>query len=82
MQDSLAHEDVYAVLLQEVEGSNGGAAVQLARFHSSALHILYPSPCAKGLLAGVDVNLLMEASANYPVTISFICTESNSNSIA
>lgn len=66
VQDSLGREDVYAVLLQEVEDSSGGAAVQLARFHSTALQILYPSPCAKGLLAGVDVDLLMEASADYP----------------
>lgn len=69
VQDALGREDVYAVLLQEVDDSSGGAAVQLARFHSNALNILYPSPCAKGLLAGVDVDLLMEASADYPVKI-------------
>lgn len=68
MQDALGRESVYAVLIQEVEGPNGSAAVQLARFHSSALHILYPSPCSKGLLAGVDVDLLMEASADFPVS--------------
>ncbi|KAK3911731.1 Spermatogenesis associated 6-like protein [Frankliniella fusca] len=66
VQDSLGREDVYAVLLQEVEDSSGGATVQLARFHTTALQILYPSPCSKGLLAGVDVNLLMEASSDYP----------------
>lgn len=59
---------MYAVLIQEVDGPNGSAVVQLARFHSSALHILYPSPCSKGLLAGVDVDLLMEASADFPVS--------------
>ena len=63
LQSLLGLHSVEAVLLQEA-GSE--PPVQLARFTCSVLHLLFPSPCSKGLLAGVDVDLLMEASADFP----------------
>lgn len=39
----------------------------LATFETNLVDLLYPATCSKGLLAGVDVDLLMEPTNHFPV---------------
>jgi hypothetical protein len=66
LQHLLGKEFVHAELIQ----SFGGSGVILASFDTTVLELLYPSPCVKGLTAGVDVDLLMESRRCFPVSCS------------
>ncbi|KAJ9587587.1 hypothetical protein L9F63_018969, partial [Diploptera punctata] len=63
VQYVLSKELLYAELIQYC----GCQGTVLATFETSLLQLLYPSPCLrKGLIAGVDVNLLMEPTRCFP----------------
>ncbi|XP_051154643.1 uncharacterized protein LOC127277507 isoform X2 [Leptopilina boulardi] len=64
LQCSLEDEFFYAELLQWTENSTG--FVILSTFETNLADLLYPSSCFKGLLAGVDVDLLMEPTKFFP----------------
>lgn len=51
-------------LIQWEDCSNGNV---LATFKTTLNDLLYPFPCYKGVVAGVDVDLLMEATRIFPV---------------
>lgn len=65
LQHNLEDEFFYAELLQWTESSTG--FVILSTFETNLADLLYPSSCLKGLLAGVDVDLLMEPTKFFPV---------------
>nr|CAD7258669.1 unnamed protein product [Timema shepardi] len=54
------------VLAELVQWPDANADIVLASFETTLLELLYPSPCDKGLISGVDVDLLMEPSPKYP----------------
>nr|CAD7437420.1 unnamed protein product [Timema bartmani] len=54
------------VLAELVQWPDDDADIILASFETTLLELLYPSPCDRGLISGVDVDLLMEPSPNYP----------------
>ncbi|XP_023708456.1 spermatogenesis-associated protein 6 isoform X2 [Cryptotermes secundus] len=62
LQHLLGKEFVHAELIQ----SSGGSGAVLASFETTVLELLYPSPCVKGLIAGVDIDLLMEPRKCFP----------------
>ncbi|XP_015586386.1 spermatogenesis-associated protein 6 isoform X2 [Cephus cinctus] len=64
LQDRLENEFIYAELIQWSSPSSRG--VILATFETNLCDLLYPAPCFKGLLAGVDVDLLMEPTKYFP----------------
>lgn len=64
LQRKLEDEFFYAELLQWTENSSG--FVILSTFETNLADLLYPSSCLKGLLAGVDVDLLMEPTKFFP----------------
>lgn len=66
LQHLLGKEFVCAELIQ----SSGDNGVVLASFEITVLELLYPSPCVKGLIAGVDIDLLMEPRKCFPVSCS------------
>nr|CAD7446301.1 unnamed protein product [Timema bartmani] len=57
------------VLAELVQWPDDDADIVLASFETTLLELLYSSPCDRGLISGVDVDLLMEPSPNYPVTV-------------
>lgn len=65
LQCCLEEEFIYAELIQWP--SAGCKGVILATFETNLVDLLYPVPCFKGLLAGADVDLLMECSKYFPV---------------
>ncbi|XP_033211394.1 uncharacterized protein LOC117169235 isoform X2 [Belonocnema kinseyi] len=64
LQQNLEEEFFYAELLQWADSTS--AFVILGTFETNLADLLYPSPCFKGLLAGVDVDLLMEPTKFFP----------------
>ncbi|XP_046743242.1 spermatogenesis-associated protein 6 isoform X2 [Diprion similis] len=64
LQRSLEEEFFYAELIQWSKPNSRG--VILATFETNLVDLLYPAPCFKGLLAGVDVDLLMEPTKYFP----------------
>lgn len=65
LQRTLEQEFLYAELIQWV--TTTGRGITLATFETSLADLLYPAPCFKGLLTGVDVDLLMEPTKCFPV---------------
>ena len=70
LQRNLEEEFFYAELLQWADSSNH--FVILSTFETNLADLLYPSPCFKGLLAGVDVDLLMEPTKFFPVSFDLL----------
>ena len=66
LQRSLEEEFFYAELLQWADSTS--VFVILGTFETNLSDLLYPSPCLKGFLAGVDVDLLMEPTKFFPVS--------------
>lgn len=65
LQRTLEQEFLYAKLTQWVTPCSRG--ITLATFETNLADLLYPEPSFKGLLAGVDVDLLMEPAKCFPV---------------
>jgi len=65
LQSTLEQEFLYAELIQWVTPASRG--ITLAMFETNLADLLYPTPCFKGLLAGVDIDLLMEPTKCFPV---------------
>ena len=66
LQNTLEQEFLYAQLIQWAIPASRG--ITLATFETNLADLLYPVPCFKGLLAGVDVDLLMEPTKCFPVS--------------
>lgn len=66
LQRSLEQEFLYAELIQWLSPCN--RAIVLASFETNLADVLYPVPNYKGLLAGADVDLLMDPSKYFPVS--------------
>ncbi|KAK0166873.1 hypothetical protein PV327_004347 [Microctonus hyperodae] len=64
----LEDEYLYAELIQWP--TIGCKGVILATFETNLMDLLYPAPCLKGLLPGIDVDLLMEPSKYFPGIIA------------
>ncbi|XP_069703288.1 uncharacterized protein [Periplaneta americana] len=62
LQHLFGKEFLYTELVQ----CSGSTGVVLASFETTVFELLYPSPCVKGLIAGVDVDLLMEPTSCFP----------------
>lgn len=73
LQRSLEEEFLYTELIQWSKPDSRG--VILATFETNLVDLLYPAPCFKGLLAGVDVDLLMEPTKFFPVSsqVDLLC---------
>ena len=70
LQAVLEDEPLYMELLQDDAGP-GCSPVVLATFETSGLEFIFPHPQIKhSAPAGVDVDLLMEPSSNFPGIIS------------
>jgi hypothetical protein len=67
LQKKLSEEYVFAELIQWSPTLNKN--ICLATFEANLVDVLYPVPCFKGLLAGVDVDLLMQPTKFFPVMI-------------
>ncbi|XP_054275618.1 uncharacterized protein LOC128994837 isoform X1 [Macrosteles quadrilineatus] len=68
LQSELSKRVVHLRLVQwQVHGCR---CVLLASFRSPLADLLYPQPASRGLLAGVDVDLLMETTACFPGIIA------------
>lgn len=65
LQRRLEEEFLYAELVQW-SNSQSSRLVILSTFETNLVDLLYPEPCFKGLLAGVDVDLLMEPTKYFP----------------
>lgn len=70
LQRTLEREFLYAELIQWTTPAHR-RGITLATFEINLADLLYPAPCFKGLLAGVDVDLLMEPTKCFPVRLSF-----------
>lgn len=70
LQSTLEQEFLYAELIQWATPTSRG--ITLATFQTNLADLLYPAPCFKGLLAGVDIDLLMEPTKCFPVCIHFV----------
>ncbi|XP_018316039.1 spermatogenesis associated 6-like protein [Mycetomoellerius zeteki] len=68
LQNTLEQEFLYAELIQWAIPASRG--ITLATFETNLAELLYPAPCFKGLLAGVDVDLLMEPTKCFPGIIA------------
>ncbi|XP_076663054.1 uncharacterized protein LOC143366134 isoform X3 [Andrena cerasifolii] len=68
LQRSLEQEFLYAELIQWLSPCN--RAIVLASFETNLADVLYPVPNYKGLLAGVDVDLLMDPGKYFPGIIA------------
>ncbi|XP_066597132.1 spermatogenesis-associated protein 6 [Prorops nasuta] len=68
LEQSLASEFVYADLIQWSEPTN--QPIVLATFQTNLVDLLYPAPSFKSLVAGVDIDLLMEPSKCFPGILS------------
>ena len=66
LQKTLEQEFFYAELIQWIIPASQG--ITLATFETNLADLLYPAPCFKGLLAGVNVDLLMEPTKYFPVS--------------
>lgn len=76
LQHSLEQEFFFVELVQWVTPS--GKGVILATFETNLIDLLYPTSCFKGLLARVDIDLLMEPTKYFPVRVTsvfiYICS--------
>ncbi|XP_035730975.1 uncharacterized protein LOC118445498 isoform X2 [Vespa mandarinia] len=68
LQHSLEQVFFFAELVQWVTPS--GRGVILATFETNLVDLLYPTSCFKGLLARVDIDLLMEPTKYFPGIIA------------
>ncbi|XP_070511102.1 spermatogenesis-associated protein 6 isoform X2 [Cardiocondyla obscurior] len=68
LQSGLEEEFLYAELIQW--GTPASQGITLATFETNLADLLYPVPCFKGLLAGVDVDLLMDPTKYFPGIIA------------
>ncbi|KAI4489783.1 hypothetical protein M0804_003965 [Polistes exclamans] len=68
LQNSLEQEFFFAELVQWITPS--GRGVILATFETNLVDLLYPTSSFKGLLAGVDIDLLMEPTKYFPGIIA------------
>ncbi|XP_012535444.1 uncharacterized protein LOC105836156 [Monomorium pharaonis] len=68
LQSTLQQQFLYAELIQWATPASRG--IILATFQTNLIDLLYPAPCFKGLLAGVDVDLLMEPTKCFPGIIA------------
>ncbi|XP_011055795.1 PREDICTED: spermatogenesis-associated protein 6 isoform X2 [Acromyrmex echinatior] len=68
LQKTLEQEFFYAELIQWIIPASQG--ITLATFETNLADLLYPAPCFKGLLAGVNVDLLMEPTKYFPGIIA------------
>ncbi|KYN00299.1 Uncharacterized protein C9orf68 like protein [Cyphomyrmex costatus] len=68
LQNTLEQEFLYAELIQWATPASRD--IILATFETNLAELLYPAPCFKGLLAGVDVDLLMEPTKCFPGIIA------------
>ncbi|XP_018049338.1 PREDICTED: uncharacterized protein LOC108687847 isoform X3 [Atta colombica] len=68
LQNTLEQEFLYAELIQWAIPASQD--ITLATFETNLADLLYPTPCFKGLLAGVDVDLLMEPTKCFPGIIA------------
>lgn len=71
LQRSLEQELLYVELIQWTTPAHR-RGITLATFETNLADLLYPASCFKGLLAGVDVDLLMEPTKCFPVRLPFI----------
>ncbi|KMQ89267.1 spermatogenesis-associated protein 6-like isoform x2 protein [Lasius niger] len=69
LQRTLEREFLYAELIQWTTPAHR-RGITLATFEINLADLLYPAPCFKGLLAGVDVDLLMEPTKCFPGIIA------------
>ena len=69
LQRKLEQEFLYAELIQWLSPCNDNAVI-LATFETNLADLLYPVVNYKGLLAGVDVDLLMEPTRYFPGIIA------------
>ncbi|KAK2586554.1 hypothetical protein KPH14_011442 [Odynerus spinipes] len=67
LQQSLEQELFCAKLVQWITPNQ---KIILATFETSLVELLYPASCFKGLLAGIDVDLLMEPTKYFPGIIA------------
>ena len=77
LQATLEGQPLYVELLQEVSpGHSPGAQTVLATFETSAVEFLFPYPQLRPTYtSGVDVDLLMEPTRDFPGIISpKVCT--------
>ncbi|KAF2357051.1 Spermatogenesis-associated protein 6 N-terminal [Trinorchestia longiramus] len=65
----LERETVYLELVQEEGGGGGGEAV-LAVFECSVKELLFPAPSRRNSYSGMDLDLLMEPTRDFPGIIS------------
>ena len=72
LQGTLEGQPLYVELLQEVSpGHSPGAQTVLATFETSAVEFLFPYPQLRPTYtSGVDVDLLMEPTRDFPGIIS------------
>lgn len=70
LQSALEREFLYAELIQWASPTASHRGIVLATFETNLADLLYPTPCFKGLLAGVDIDLLMEPSKCFPGIIA------------
>ncbi|XP_011698771.1 PREDICTED: spermatogenesis-associated protein 6 isoform X2 [Wasmannia auropunctata] len=68
LQNTLEQEFLYTELIQWATPASRG--ITLATFETNLADLLYPAPCFKGLLAGVDIDLLMEPTKYFPGIIA------------
>ncbi|XP_024869275.1 spermatogenesis-associated protein 6 [Temnothorax curvispinosus] len=68
LQSALEQEFLYVELIQWATPASRG--ITLATFETNLTDLLYPAPCFKGLLAGVDIDLLMEPTKCFPGIIA------------
>nr|XP_012154363.1 PREDICTED: uncharacterized protein LOC100882171 [Megachile rotundata] len=66
LQRKLEQEFIYAELIQWLSPCNDQPII-LATFETNLADVLYPVANYKGLLAGVDVDLLMDPSKYFPI---------------
>lgn len=64
----LENEFFYAELIQWPSSDDKG--VILATFETNLVDLLYPAPCYRGLMSGVDVDLLMEPTKFFPASFN------------
>lgn len=69
LQRILEREFLFVELIQWTTSVHR-RGITLATFEINLADLLYPAPCFKGLLAGVDVDLLMEPTKCFPGIIA------------
>jgi E3 SUMO-protein ligase RanBP2 len=67
LQCTLEQEFLHAKLIQWATPASHG--ITLAIFETNLVDLLYPKSCFKGLLAGMDTDLLMKPTKYFPVCL-------------